>query len=318
VDALIGRSITGMQLKWTIGHISGIPIRVHLNWFLTAGLITWALSAGYFPYVVPGGQAGVYWSVGTATALLFFLSVLLHELGHSLTAQREGVPVNSITLFIFGGVAHIAKEPPTAGSEFRIVAAGPGTSLALAAIFSVVGWSGLLGSYGSAAGLYLGQMNVILALFNLLPGFPLDGGRILRAGLWRWLNDFQRATSLATYAGFGIAVLFVAAGVFFMWRGDFFSGGWVAFVGWYLGMAARDGYRQVDLAPDRDEKAAVNSPDDREGFLLQPRDSSALRNTFWVAYPQTYSPRLILVNPERKCPRCTEKSSSPDDWYGEE
>jgi Zn-dependent protease len=237
-----------MRTTLTFGHAAGIPLRIHLNWFITAGLVSWSLAAGYFPHHYPGWRIEIYWLAGVLTALFFFGSVLLHELGHSLVALREGVPVNSITLFIFGGVAHIGNEPETAGSEFRIVAAGPLTSLTLAAVFFLIGRSEIFGLQISSAALYLGQMNVVLALFNLLPGFPLDGGRILRSALWNWTNDFRRATRWATNAGIGVALVFVSSGIGLMVWGDLFSGGWIAFVGIYLGMAAKEGYRQVDFA----------------------------------------------------------------------
>jgi Zn-dependent protease len=237
-----------MRTTLTLGSVSGIPIKIHLNWFITASLVTWSLSAGYFPHRYPGWELNTYWLTGTITSILFFGSVLLHELGHSLVALKEGVSVRSITLFIFGGVAHIDNEPPTAGAEFRIVAAGPLTSFALAACFSLVGWSGVLGPQVSGAAIYLGLMNVILALFNLIPGFPLDGGRILRAALWKKMNSFSHATRWATNAGLGVAFIFIGLGISLTVWGDMFSGGWVAFVGWYLGVAAKDGYRQAEQA----------------------------------------------------------------------
>jgi Zn-dependent protease len=298
-----------MKLTLTFGQVLGIPLKVHLNWFLTAGLVTWALAVGYFPHILPGGDRAGYWLVGTATSGLFFLSVLLHELGHSLVALREGVPVRSITLFILGGVAHIGKEPSTAGAEFRIVAAGPLTSLTLAALFWAVGWSGALGTYASAAAIYLGQMNIILAVFNLLPGFPLDGGRILRAALWKWLKDFQRATSWATRTGIGVGILFVALGVGLIVWGDFFSGGWIAFVGWYLGTAARDGYRQTDfddLTQEQSDPNLAEFPASMKSSRSAPVfDGNSL---FLQLRPQTSS--IIVRNPGRSCEKCQEDKNS--------
>jgi Zn-dependent protease len=235
-----------MRKTLTYGKIAGIPLKLHLNWFVTAVLVTWTLVAIYFPFRYPEWESWQHWMVGVVTSLCFFGSVLLHELGHSLVAEREGVPVRSITLFLFGGVAHITKEPPTPGAEFRIVAAGPLTSLFLAGFFAALGYTGVLGPQASSAALYLGQMNVILAVFNLLPAFPLDGGRILRSVLWKWRNSFREATRWATNSGIAVAVLLVAAGLGLAFWGDFFSGGWVAFMGWYLGTAARESYRQVE------------------------------------------------------------------------
>lgn len=235
----------------TLGTISGIPIRIHLNWFLIAILVTWSLAGGYFPNKNPGLRAAEYWIFGSLTALLFFSSVLFHELGHALAAIREGVPVKSITLFIFGGVAHIGHEPPTADAEFRIVAAGPLTSLVLAAFYFTLGSAPYMPPAVRTASFYLSQINFILALFNLIPGFPLDGGRLLRAGLWKLYNDFNRATRWATFTGLGIAGLFIIAGLAFAIQDSLFNGLWLAFIGWYLGRAAIVHYRQeIDQVPE--------------------------------------------------------------------
>jgi Zn-dependent protease len=228
----------------TLATISGIPIKIHLNWFLIAILVTWSLAGGYFPQNHPGGEAVHYWIFGTITALLFFSSVLFHELGHALVALNEGVPVKSITLFMFGGVAHIAHEPETPEAEFRIVAAGPFASLILAAFFFAFSATPLLGSETRSAGLYLSQINLILALFNLIPGFPLDGGRLLRAALWKSCGDFDRATHWAMVAGLGVAGLFVTGGLAFVILDNLFNGLWLAFIGWYLGRSAIQHYRQ--------------------------------------------------------------------------
>lgn len=298
-----------MRTTWTFGRVAGIPLLIHLNWIVTAVLVVWALSVGYFPQTQPGWNPGAYWLVGTATAVCFFLSVLLHELGHSLVALREGVRVNNITLFIFGGVAHIANEPPTAAAEFRIVAAGPLTSLSLAAAFTVAGWSGVFGEYLSGAALYLGQMNIILAVFNLLPGFPLDGGRILRAALWQWKKDYRRATHWATHAGVGVSILFVGIGVAIMFWGDMFSGGWLAFIGWYLGTAAREGYRQAELYDDEEnlnygyeERLAwLNQNALDSHFLSKMRLSPG---SFDIFQPPQPASQYILVETGRRCDKC--------------
>lgn len=243
-----------MQTSIQAGRISGIPIRIHFNWLLTAVLVTWSLASGYFPLEYPGWTEVNYWLVAIVTASLFFASVLLHELGHAMLALSEGVPVQSITLFIFGGVAHIGKEPDTPGAEFRIVAAGPFTSLLLAGLFffgHIMAISDLgvavfqsLAPLVSAAFLYLSEINIILAVFNLIPGFPLDGGRLLRALLWRLLKDFRRATRWATTAGYGVSGLFVLAGLAFMARGNLVGGLWVVFIGGYLGTVARGARQQ--------------------------------------------------------------------------
>lgn len=294
-----------MRTSLTFAKVSGVPLKIHLNWFLTASLVTWSLAAGYFPNKNPGWETDAYWLVGSITSLLFFGSVLFHELGHSMVALREGVPVKSITLFIFGGVAHIAKEPPTAGSEFRIVVAGPLTSLFLAVTFSLIGWAGIFGPEISAAAVYLGQMNVILAAFNMLPGFPLDGGRVLRAALWKWLDDFRRATRWATNAGIGVALLFVGLGILLMVWGDLFSGGWVAFIGWYLGTAAREGYRQAEMVdPLAVNDALQRNLEARTGYKERPYASArAYSSTFILSgLAEQAGKRNLLLGKTTECP----------------
>jgi Zn-dependent protease/predicted transcriptional regulator len=240
----------------SIGKILGIPIKLHLSWFLVALLLTFSLGGSYFPQRYPDWSTGLYWSIGAITAILLFVSVLLHELGHSVLALREKVPVKSITLFFFGGVAQIGGEPPSAGAEFRIAIAGPLTSLGLAGIFALSG--NLLADYSTVAAplAYLGRINVTLALFNMIPGFPLDGGRVLRAALWGLGGNMRSATRLASTLGRGIGYLFIAIGV-----GQFFftaspSGLWFVFIGWFLNNAARANYEQVAL---RDKLSGVKA-----------------------------------------------------------
>jgi len=230
-----------------LGRILGIPIRLHVSWFLIAALITWSLAVGYFPQTNPGWNSLTYLVVGAVASLLFFASVLLHELGHSVLALREGVPVNSITLFIFGGVARIGREPPTAGAEFRIAIAGPLTSLGLAVAFGGLG--ALLSEYAVVAAplSYLGRINLLLAAFNMIPGFPLDGGRVLRATLWQFGGGYQKATRWAARAGQAIAFGFIGLGVVQFFLGGLTNGLWLAFIGWYLNSAARASYQQVAL-----------------------------------------------------------------------
>jgi Zn-dependent protease len=225
----------------------GIPIKLHISWFLLAALLTWSLASGYFPQTNPGWTAATYWAVGASASILFFASVLLHELGHSVLALREKVPVKSITLFVFGGVAQIGREPPTAGAEFRIAIAGPLTSLGLAGIFAGLGVLLTDVPTVSAPLAYLGTINLILALFNMIPGFPLDGGRVLRAALWQFGGSFRNATKWATRAGQASAFLFIGVGVLQFIFGGFSSGLWWAFIGWYLYGAAQSSFRQVKL-----------------------------------------------------------------------
>ena len=271
-----GRS--GERIRLTVrttfewGRISGIPVRVHLNWFLTAGLVIWTLAAGYYPQEYPGWESTAYWLAGAGTAMFFFSSVLLHELGHAWTAQREGVPVQSITIFILGGVAHIQHEPPTPQSEFRIVIAGPLTSLLLAVFF--FGLALLPGSPAlQASSAYLFRINLVLAFFNLLPGFPLDGGRILRAFLWKLLGRFETATRWATLTGLGMAALLVLSGIAFMALGNLIGGLWVVLIGGYLGMVANTARTHAELnqaaGHSRDERGALQPESVPDEFQSQ-------------------------------------------------
>jgi Zn-dependent protease/CBS domain-containing protein len=231
-----------------LGTILGIPISLHVSWFLVAALITWTLASGYFPIEYPGWTAGTYWLVGAVTALFFFASVLIHELGHSVLALREKVPVKGITLFIFGGVAQIGREPPTAGAEFRIAIAGPLASLGLAALFGGLGAGLPDGSVAAAPLAYLGRINLLLAAFNMIPGFPLDGGRVLRAALWQFGGSFRQATRWASWAGRAVAFLFILWGVgLVLFGGGLLNGLWIAFIGWFLNNAAESSYQQVVL-----------------------------------------------------------------------
>jgi Zn-dependent protease len=264
-----------MRRSLTFGYVAGVPLRIHLNWFFVAALVTWSLAEGYFPQQYPKWEPLTCWLLGIITAFFFFASVLIHELGHAIVALREGIPVKSITLFILGGVAHIGHEPDTADSEFRIVAAGPGSSLALAGVFFLLHLiTGFLPT-ASAVALYLFQINVILAIFNLIPGFPLDGGRILRSFVWYLTKDFIRATRFARSSGLFVAFLFILAGAALSIKGNYFAGIWMGFIGWYLGSAAQESYRQA--VPDTlDEPARAPILILDEGKKSRPRYSSEL------------------------------------------
>ena len=245
--------------NWRIGRALGIPIHVHASGFVVFFFVTWSLATGYLPETLPGLSVSRYWGMGGIAALLLFLSVLLHELGHSYVALRYQIPIRQITLFIFGGVAHMGKEPPSPRAEFLIAMAGPLVSLILGAgcfggviavdsLFARSGFQGLV-----VLGSLLGMVNVQLGLFNLIPGFPLDGGRVLRAGLWAWNKDFNRATSQAALAGIGFGVALGLIGVALIvgtWSGVLgqsiaTNGGWLIFIGAFLFSAALASRRQA-------------------------------------------------------------------------
>ena len=230
-----------------IGRIFGISIDLDYSWFLIVGLLTWMLAVSYYRSEFGGWTTGEYWAMGFVTAVMLFVSVLIHELAHSLMAQRFGISVPRITLFLFGGVSQIAAEPPSAGQEFWISVVGPGMSLALAAFFwelepLLAGWEQLL-----ALAEYLALLNLILALFNLIPGFPLDGGRVLRALVWRITGNFHRATVAAGVTGRFFGFLLIFLGVWRALTGDIVGGIWVAFIGWFLESAAGSQLQQEGL-----------------------------------------------------------------------
>lgn len=228
-----------------LGTIMGIPIGVDYSWFLIFALLTWMLAGSYYPSEFRNWSPLLYWVTGAATAILLFVSVLVHELGHSFVALRHGIPVRSITLFIFGGVAQIGAEPPSAKAEFLIAIAGPAVSFALAVFFTVV--QPALAAIEPLWGVvkYLAYMNFALALFNLIPGFPLDGGRVFRAFLWAVTKDMRRATLIAANVGRFFGFLFIFTGVWRMFSGDFGGGLWIAFIGWFLDNAASAQIHQV-------------------------------------------------------------------------
>ena len=230
-----------------LGRILGIPIGVHVSWFVVFALLTWSLSSGYFPNEYPQLTVISYVILGVITTLFFFVSVLAHELGHSIIALRNKIPVKGITLFIFGGVAQIAQEPRTPGAEFRIAIAGPLVSLALAGIFGLAYLVDQSVPFLAAPSLYLMRINFILAAFNMIPGFPLDGGRVLRAVVWWTTKNFQRATRIASFFGQVVAFGFIGWGVYSIFGGQFLNGLWLVFIGWFLQNAAASSVAQTNI-----------------------------------------------------------------------
>src|SRR4030067_208214 len=231
-----------------LGTILGITIRLDYSWFIIFFLITWSLSAHRLPALYPDSTPATYWILGIITSILFFTSVLIHEMAHSLVARRHGIPINNITLFIFGGVAQITQEPKQAKDEFMMAFAGPATSLILSAIFWILYL--LLSNLSEPIATifsWLGSINLMLAIFNFIPGFPLDGGRVLRAIIWGATQDFARATQIAAAIGRGIAFLFIFIGIWMIFSGNWVNGLWIAFIGWFLENAATASYRQVAL-----------------------------------------------------------------------
>ena len=223
----------------SLGRIFGIEVDLDSSWFLIFGLLTWILAVSYYPAEFRNWSAVQYWLMGAVTAAMLFVSVLLHELGHSVVALRYGLPVPRITLFIFGGVSQISQEPANALSEFWIAIAGPLVSFLLAAIFGALQLVFVKMSPLLALAKYLALLNFVLGSFNLAPGFPLDGGRIFRAILWGITRNLQRATTIAAVTGQAFGYLLIFGGVWQALSGNFFNGLWIAFIGWYLESAAR-------------------------------------------------------------------------------
>ncbi len=229
-----------------IARVIGIPIYLHFSWLIIFGLIVWTLSTGYFPAQYPDLPASSYWAKGLMASLLFFVSILLHELGHAVAALLHGLRTRSITLFVFGGVAQLEKDPKDGRAEFWMAAAGPLVSLMLAGLFYAVAFLPFVGSSTAAVAKYLALINLILALFNLVPAFPMDGGRLLRGALWGTLGK-ARATRIASGAGTFFAYFLIFAGVFRMVRGDTLGGVWYILIGWFIKDASAASYHQVRL-----------------------------------------------------------------------
>jgi Zn-dependent protease len=233
-----------MNGNLSLGSVGGVRIRLHWSLLVVFALIVWSLAATVFPSQNPGFSDGVYLTIAVVAALLFFASVLLHELGHAWQARREGLEIDGITLWLFGGVAQFKGAFPSAGAEFRIAIAGPLVSLVLGLGFVLIALAGLPSAVDGVAA-WLGYINLTLLIFNLIPAFPLDGGRVLRAALWRARGELGWATRIAADTGRGFGYLFIALGVLMFVVQGSFSGAWLAFIGWFLLQAATADARYV-------------------------------------------------------------------------
>lgn len=229
----------------TLFEIAGFAVKVDWSWAILAMLIAWSLAQGFFPSLYEGLPTAAYWWMGVAGVIGLFLSILLHELSHSVVARYYGLPIRGITLFIFGGVAELEEEPLSPRIEFRMAIAGPLLSVALAGLFYLATLLGqALGWAEAVVGVarYLATLNLILAVFNLIPAFPLDGGRVLRAYLWHRWRDMRRATRVAANAGIGFSVVLMGIGILSVVSGDLGTGIWWILIGLFLRNAAMGSY----------------------------------------------------------------------------
>src|SRR6185503_4442559 len=230
-----------------IGRVFGLNIRIDISWLIIFSLVAMSMF-GYFARGFPDLGAGAAWAAALATTLIFFVSLLLHEISHSVVARSKGVEVAGITLFMFGGVSQIRQEPRRPSDEFIIAVVGPVTSALLGVLFLALRLAFAPDSLAHEAAGWLGRINLALAVFNLLPGFPLDGGRMLRAAVWGATKDFRRATRVASFMGSVIAFGLVGWGIVdVLWNGRFIEGLWLGLIGWFLLVASRQSVSQAEL-----------------------------------------------------------------------
>jgi Zn-dependent protease/CBS domain-containing protein len=236
-----------MRSSVTLGRIGGIAIGINWSWLIVFGLIVWSLAAGVFPETNPGLADGVYVAMAIVATLLFFISILLHELGHAKQALREGMKIEGITLWVFGGVARFSGMFPSAGAEFRIAIAGPAVTAVIATVLLLT--SSLVPLPAAVDGVvaWLGNINFFLLAFNMLPAFPLDGGRVLRSVLWQVRGDFASATHTAGRIGRAFGQLMIGAGVAMVVLLGALGGLWLALIGWFLVTAAHAETQMVAL-----------------------------------------------------------------------
>jgi Zn-dependent protease len=253
-----------------LGRLFGIPFRLHWSWFLAVFLISWTLAVGFFPRTLPeySGEGRVYWTLGLLAALGLFVSILLHELGHAFVAKRFGIPVRGIRLFVFGGVAELGSEPKKPSHEILIALGGPAVTLLLIVLYNVglslilagspAGWDltdgilslrgGNLPAAGGAAFLfYLGMINTIVLVFNLIPAFPLDGGRVLRGIVWSVTGNYLTSTRIAGGVGIAFSYLLFVGGILMAFRGNLLGGVWFFFLGMFLQNAAQSSIAYAQL-----------------------------------------------------------------------
>jgi Zn-dependent protease len=284
-----------------LARVFGIRIGVDVSWFIVLFLIIWQLT-GYYDDVAPGSNAFV---LATVSALAFFLSILLHELGHAVVAIRNGIPIEGIDLWMFGGVAKLGRDTDSPGVEFRVAIAGPIVTLAIAAICFGIGVAasdtdqvldssqfneaGVRGATTAVFG-YLASVNLLVLVFNLIPGFPLDGGRIARAIAWWRTGDRNRATRFAARLGRGVGWLMVGVGVLWLFMGNGFGGIWLAFIGFFLAQAARSAEAQATFAGRIEHLRVADVMDAEPVAIPEAIDLDRAENEFFLRYRWPWFP----------------------------
>ena len=231
-----------------LGRIMGIPVRIHYTMWFVFILIAWSLASGYMPSQYPGLGVVTYWAIGIASAIVLFASVLVHELSHSYIAKKNGLPIGRITLFFFGGVSEMTEEPQDPGLEVRMAAAGPLMSFLIAGVLGGLWYLGGLVKAPVAVTATLGYcalINAVLGVFNLLPAFPLDGGRVFRGSIWKRSKNLIGSTRTATRVSEGISLLMMFGGFAAIVLGDFVTGIWIVFLGWFIRSGAETSLRQT-------------------------------------------------------------------------
>jgi Zn-dependent protease len=290
-----------MQKGFKLFKVIGIQISLDYTWFIIFALVAWTLSQGYFPSVVPGLAMWIYIAMGVVSSLLLFASILLHELSHSYVANRLGMDIRGITLFIFGGIAELSREPDDPRMELKIAIAGPIASVVLAILFWLIK-EGLtaMALFPLVASIcsYLVIINIVVVIFNMIPGFPLDGGRVLRAIWWMKSGNLQRATMVAGRVGKGFALFLIFFGILQTFTGNIIGGLWMVFIGIFLQQAAESGYREVLI---RNSLSGIRVGDvmTREVVTVHPDDSlqvivdDYLFRHHCVSFPVVAASRLV-------------------------